>query len=633
MLKHFCLAVLLILNIFSQTNSSPEKQQNKNLKLKDYAGDWVGTGWGWEIRFKQTAGEFARQFVKGKVDLPFENEKIIMSLMVVHTTHFYLNIDEYGNVKGKGTISYDLIPNLCGLAALTKQVNERINMLELFPTIFKWAADLGRNAVQNFNYYWYQDQNKLASNIDELESITRRFLYVNPGSKDAELIKKDFLGWIKSNASNDDLSRLASYIVLNRCGSQSHLIGSGLDCADLLVWPLTQTDLEDTELEAWGKMALDEIVDRLLSVLSDKYKEALESISEESEKGEELCRCGAGASVNAGAKYGPTTLEELVLQLGPDVATTLLFDMSLGTPPVGLVMSIPGVTQIQYYYKGLKNGPENRTFDISGKLIEGGNIKLYLEMDGDVKDGDKNLTVEYMVNYKKDSGQFPCWSPFLEDGADVYKSGYETLYELTTKTKVFRIKDKKSGKFKEITVPFKESTKKEVYRDLPFATFRETGTHRNKKSMWHEYEYVWSAYKLTQPIDEEIKEKREEKKRKEKFVKEKTDELKKSGETSLEINFVPGQSSIDPGSQLQIDILAEVIKNFPKDKFTIAACCDTSVNEKLSLSRANSIINLLVTKGIKKSQLKPSECTLSNEDKKLITSENNLCLIISKLKK
>ncbi len=632
MLKVFCLIVICSINIFSQSIPSAGFEQNKKLKLKDYAGDWIGTGWGWEIRFKQTAGEFAKQFVKSKVDLPFENEKIIMSLMVVHTTNFYLNIDEKGSVKGTAVISYDLIPNLCGLAALTKQVNERINMLQLFPTIFKWASELGRNAVQNFNFHWYEYQNNLAKNIDELSAITKRFPNVNPGSKEAEEIKKDLLGWIKSNSTSEDVNRLASLVVAKRCGDKSHLI-AGLDCADLASQLFSEVELEDTELKAWSKMAMEEIVNQVLGSLSDELREALQSISKESEKGEELCRCGVGASVNAGTKYGPTTIEELVLQLGPDVATTLLFDVSLGTPPLGLVMSIPGVTQVQYYYKGLKNGPESRRFNISGKLVEGGNPKLYLKMDGDVKDGDKNLTVEYMVNYKKESGQFPCWSPFLDDGADVYDSGYETLFELKTKNKTFTIKDSKSGKVKQITVPLKESTRREVYRDTPFASFRETGTHRNNKSMWHEYEYVWSAYKLTQPIDEEIKQKREEKKQREEFIREKTKQMQQTGDIVINLSYPPGETTPDPSSQSVIEDIAVILKNFPNDKFSIAVCCDSLADETLFKKRADYLINILVSRGIRKSQLKSVSCNIIDEIKTKSKSDNKNCVIISKFKK
>jgi hypothetical protein len=58
---------------------------------------------------------------------------------------------------------------------------------------------------------------------------------------------------------------------------------------------------------------------------------------------------------------------------------------------LGTIPSIPGVTQIQYEYKGLPNGPELRTFKISG-YVDGDvfHAGLHLKMIGDV-DGDKNL--------------------------------------------------------------------------------------------------------------------------------------------------------------------------------------------------------------------------------------------------
>lgn len=480
-IRIFSLLFLISINLLSQDKIS-----------KEFIGDWVGSGWGWEVRFKQTAGEFAKQFTKGKFNLPFENEKIIMSLMVTHTTHYYFTVHENGDVTGKGIITYDLIPNLCGLAALTQQVNERINLMNLIPSIFKWASELGRNAVQNFNAEWYEEQNKFAMDLKVFQNLTKRFSQIKPNSAEGERIKSNFLDWLKNNTLNEDIRKMAAALVTNRCGGGTHSVGAGLNCASIF-----KGVLEEVELKSWKEIALDELMNQIMGELSEHYNEAMKYIAQKSEMGEELCRCGAGISVNAGAKYGPTTIEELVRELGPDVATTLMFDVALGSPPAGLVLSIPGVTQVQYYYKGLINGPENRTFDIKGKLS--GN-SLTLELDGDVKGGDKDLTIEYMVNYKKERAKFPCWSPFLNEEADVFKSGKETLYEYVTVQKKFPIKDEKTGKITEITVPEKQTKQKIISHDLPFTTFHKTGTHRNNKSMWHEYEYTWHAYKLTTPL-------------------------------------------------------------------------------------------------------------------------------------
>ena len=485
-------ALLLFLFIFVATDYYCQKlsfnennDENTSSSIDAFVGDWVGTGWGWEIRFKQSAGEFGKQFAKGKLNLPFENEKIIMSLMVTHTTHFYLNIDESGNVEGKGIVTYDLIPNLCGLAALTKQVNEAINMLDKIPSIFKWAGELSKKAIKNFNREWADEYAKYAGSLEELSSITKQ-----SGSVSQEEIKSFVENWITGAWYSDDIRKLAASIISSRCSSGEHNFGNDIDCK--LIVALLNKDVA----ESVGKMALNELIDQVLSKLSKTYREKMKGIGLESQKGEELCKCGAGASVVAGNKYGPTTLEELVMEFGPDVLDAAMFQAALGSAPFGLVLSIPGVTQVQYYYKGLKDGPENRKFKIKGKLISN---KLDLEMDGDVYDGDKNLTVEYQVNYKKENPKFPCWTPFLDDGADVYESGKETIYEIKNFVTIKEFVDPTTGKKIKIEVPERVTSKKEIYQYMPFGTFREEGTHRDNKSMWHDYEYVWNVHRITTP--------------------------------------------------------------------------------------------------------------------------------------
>ncbi|MEP0860948.1 MAG: OmpA family protein, partial [Ignavibacterium sp.] len=230
-----------------------------------------------------------------------------------------------------------------------------------------------------------------------------------------------------------------------------------------------------------------------------------------------------------------------------------------------------------------------------------------------------------------------CWTPFLNEPADVYPSGEETLYEYVTIQKKFPIKNEETGKITEVTVPEKQTKQKKVLHDLPFAIFHKTGTHRNNKSMWHEYEYTWRAYKLTTPLSEDEikseKEKQEGKQKKEERIKDKIDQLINSGKTTFNNPFTPGQSTIEPGSESQIDDIAEVIKNFPKDKFLIAVCCDTSADKKLSQKRTNNIINLLMKKGIKKSQLQPAECGLSDKEQSHIPADKNDCVILSRNKK
>jgi len=594
----FVTLVILVATLYPQSLSPPaDNQNNPTAGIEAFVGDWVGTGWGWEIRFKQTAGEFGKQFTKGKFNLPFENEKVVMSLMVTHTTHFYLNIDKSGNVKGKGIITYDLIPNLCGLAALTKQVNERINMMSLIPSIFKWASELGRNAVQNFNRVWHEEENKLASSLNELDVLTKRYMESLSKGKTPKQFEDEFMKWLSGNASSDDINKLAAGIIFNNCASGNSKFANGIICRNIM------GEAMETELKSWAEMAKDELIDNIMSELSEKYKEAMQSIAKESEKGEELCRCGAGASVNAGAKYGPSTLEELVLELGPEIATSALFESALGTAPVGLVLSIPGVTQVQYYYKGLKNGPENRTFNISGKLVAGAGNNLFIELDGDVKDGDKNLTIEYMVNYIKENAQFPCWTPFLDDGADIFSEGYETVYEVKEIIEKKIFKDEKTGQMITIDVPTKETKSKKIYRSSPFATFHESGVHRNKKSMWHEYEYFWNAHKLTEPKDEDSEEPDDQKKSQKRELEDKKREIEQTGKTSFDIEFENGKESVTENSEPQIETITKVIEKFAQNKFTIVVLADSLSDKKLAAQRADFIINKLIMNGISGTRL------------------------------
>ena len=300
--------LLLLLFIFFLTNTYSQKlsytendDKNINLSIDAFVGDWVGTGWGWEIRFKQSAGDFGKQFARGKLDLPFENEKIIMSLMVTHTTHFYLKIDKTGNVKGEGTITYDLIPNLCGLAALTKQVNEAINMMDKIPSIFMWAGELSKKAITNFNSEWAEEYANYAGSLEEFSSFTKRFTG-DPGSVSEKEIKEFVEKWCTDASKSEDIRELAAKVILNRCATGKYNFGTDMNCS------LLGGLLDQEGAESLGKMALDELIDQVLSKLSEKYKEKMKGIELESQKGEELCKCGAGASVVAGNKYGPTTL-------------------------------------------------------------------------------------------------------------------------------------------------------------------------------------------------------------------------------------------------------------------------------------------------------------------------------------
>ena len=60
--------------------------------------------------------------------------------------------------------------------------------------------------------------------------------------------------------------------------------------------------------------------------------------------------------------------------------------------------------------------------------------------------------------------------------------------------------DPVTGKTKTVTVPQVHKTYDDVQRTTPFATFHETGTQRKGVKVWHEYEYVWNAWKVMEPV-------------------------------------------------------------------------------------------------------------------------------------
>jgi hypothetical protein len=103
-------------------------------------------------------------------------------------------------------------------------------------------------------------------------------------------------------------------------------------------------------------------------------------------------------------------------------------------------------------------------------------------MDGDVTGGDKNLYVEYMVNYKRDRRPFPTWSPFLAKDGTARRSGIERVLE--------RQKTKDGREVSKAT---------DLVRGAPFATFHDSGVQRNGVKVWHDYEYYWQAHKIVEP--------------------------------------------------------------------------------------------------------------------------------------
>jgi hypothetical protein len=177
--------------------------------------------------------------------------------------------------------------------------------------------------------------------------------------------------------------------------------------------------------------------------------------------------------------------------------------------PVGAIMSVPGVTKMQYRYKGLENGPESRSYKLKGHIAGG---KMFLEMDGDVYDGSKDLVVEYQVNYKTEKQKFPTWSPFEADGAGatLMPQGNMRIIErkvtYTTKDDPSSCTVKKGVKTcAQIKVPHEQNVATDSYSKTPFAIMHKTGEHRNNTEVWHEYEYFLHAHKVTSPLPEKGK--------------------------------------------------------------------------------------------------------------------------------
>ena len=386
--------------------------------MSKYMGEWVGGGSGWEVRFKQNYGEFISQFAGvDKKDLPFKGEKNIMSLMVTHKTAFAFEVDKNGYIQGTGTISYDLIPNLCGLNALTNNLlNPAVNFFDKIFTLSGMVSiDTSANIVTKSVSFDKQVISAAKSIFDTTDS-TAAFIGMDWASQIANEFKSTYM---ESKQTND------------MCGlvSENPKVKGGLSV---------------------GPMSLDEL-------LSD-------------------------ASVDVGK-----AVMQSVLTLDPTNIT-------------GFLLNVPGLTQVQYSYKGLEHGAETRKFAISGHIDDKGHMYLY--MDGLLDGGSKDLTVEYTVNYTTEKPTFPVWSPFLDKPGIIYPANRKELvynYENKNEEKKYNVYNPETGKATEKTITVKTPTLKADNETLefPIATFKDAGTKRNNVSVWHEYEYGWNAYRIS----------------------------------------------------------------------------------------------------------------------------------------
>ena len=198
--------------------------------------------------------------------------------------------------------------------------------------------------------------------------------------------------------------------------------------------------------------------DAVLQSIGASTRQRIQAFTLQARKEDAACAGGAASIGGGGTSVGPRNADELA----QTVVRNAVKDAASFTLPVGTMLSIPGVTQVEYDYKGLSNGPEVRSFKISGH-VEGkaDQAKLYLQMYGAVE-GDRNLYVEYMVNYRGNPSPFPAWSPFLDRPGTIspgfVRMGLNTLSAT--------------------------------------ASFSETGEHRNGVQPWHKYEYTLRAEKV-----------------------------------------------------------------------------------------------------------------------------------------
>lgn len=462
--------------------------------IAPYVGDWVGTGWSWEVRFRQSARDFTNQFVGGAANLQQARSTIqnnVMELVVKEQTSFEFNVDSSGNITGKGEINYDLSPNLCGLAALAEQANEHINMMKRLPSIFQFMTELGTAAIDNYSAEWQEAENELASDISNLavagETVNPRMApYAATGGPGEARVEQNVAHWFEDMGQAQDARALGLQTIFYRCGrpgiptAQGWQVVGGLPC-DIISSPPVEKEAESI-VKGLGNYSIDN---------------ELETIGEVVEKKMEGLDQTENAEINKCSAVGPTNFNQFVSQMESNFASTYIAGLAALGPagtgallgaPVGMMLSIPGVTQVTYSYKGLVNGPEKRGFPISGHIVPNGSgAKMYLQM-GDVQGGSNQLQVEYSVNYKRGGGAFPTFSPFLSDPGDVSASGTLDSYKRQPAPS-----KGKTGAPQLVTVKTTQNM------PTPFASFHAAGAHRNGVPGWHEYEYYWYAYKVTQP--------------------------------------------------------------------------------------------------------------------------------------
>jgi hypothetical protein len=496
-------------------NTPPNRPNSwQNSPVAPYVGDWVGIGWGWEVRFR--SGDW-----NGHPD----EKNSVMTLTVRHLARFDFTVDTKGQVVGNGEVTYDLDPNLCGVYRAAEQINTAIDVLKNFNGAL---SKMRSYATQINNIFGMKSQIEASEAKDKIESW-KKFKNAN-SDQQFGVAQTHTSPWSNMGHNAEDTGDLAVSVWYERCskGAPVTIVG-GLTCEDLLGGPpltvpgevkstgeklaeFAKDQGKDLAKDAWKKLqekdpgfwnhdasylyttVAGEAVDAAADALKEKAIKTLNVFDVQEQPGKDEC-AGIPSTRTAGSSFNTPTAERLMAswkELG-DSIKTMNPDAA-----VNVLMNAPGVTKVQYDYKGLEHGPESRRFKVRG-YVDGN--RIVLRKDGDVYGGDTNLTVQYTVNMVTSKQQFPTWSPFIDnDSADLATSG--KVKQLERKSVTCDVKSAKGGKAGSSSncTPHEELVTTISDSSTPFATYYKSGEHRNGVKVWHEYEYYWNAYKVTEPL-------------------------------------------------------------------------------------------------------------------------------------